>query len=105
MKGQLSGFLLFFALLAVSTNGESCFEQTDSDPYLYFSHKTAYQFIQNSKFKPVPCKFIKYKFTLQLFILNILFFCIIIYQIKNRKQIYCKLKKLNQTIVYSSLVF
>ncbi|VVC33277.1 Hypothetical protein CINCED_3A021902 [Cinara cedri] len=52
MKGQLSRLLLLLAFL--SSTSSTCYEPTDSDPYLYFSHKTAYQLIYNSKFKPVP---------------------------------------------------
>lgn len=58
MKGQSSRVLLLLAFLSADlSGGESCYEPTDQDPYLYFSHKTAYQLIFNSKFKPVPCKF------------------------------------------------
>ncbi|XP_025207369.1 multiple inositol polyphosphate phosphatase 1-like [Melanaphis sacchari] len=55
MKGQSSRALLLLAFLSANlSGGDSCYEPNDPDPYLYFSHKTAYQLIFNSKFKPVP---------------------------------------------------
>ncbi|CAI6346990.1 unnamed protein product [Macrosiphum euphorbiae] len=56
MMGQSSRLLLLLAFLfsADLSGGEPCFEQNDPEPYVYFSHKTAYQLILNSKFKPVP---------------------------------------------------
>ncbi|XP_050431284.1 multiple inositol polyphosphate phosphatase 1-like [Adelges cooleyi] len=46
--------VLLAVVLPASVTGQQCYEPLDSDPYLFFSHKTAYQLIYNSKFKPVP---------------------------------------------------
>ncbi|XP_050548869.1 multiple inositol polyphosphate phosphatase 1-like [Daktulosphaira vitifoliae] len=56
MKSPQLGLIQLFLLplLLAYTEGQACFEPTDSDPYLFFSHKTAYQLVYNSKFKPVP---------------------------------------------------